>query len=260
MACDDRAVKDTAAGAVLDQAIGEPEPRLTVAESVAARLRQAILTGQLPPGTPLRLSQVATRMGVSVMPIREAIRMLEAERLVTIEPHRGALVSTLSIEDVEELYAVRSALESLAAKHGTRNIAPRDLKQMRAEFDGMLAAAEKGDPTAFLAHDRKFHGRLYAAAKRPGLVARIDELLENGRRIVDPYVYRPWYPLKVAAEAHRAILEAVERRDAALAELLTRDNIARAGERALLALEEDRERAGDRERAAERGQVDPEGA
>lgn len=237
---------DTSVDAVLDQALGKPEDRPTIAESVAARLRELILTGKLPPGTPLRLSRVATRMGVSVMPIREAIRILEAERLVTVEPRRGASVARLTIDDIEEVYAIRSALESLAAKHGTRNIDAKDMKAMRRAFDAMVRASKAGDTGAFLLHDRQFHALLYAASGRHQLVARIDELLENGRRIVDPYVYRSWYPLKVATEAHRPILEAVERRDPALVEQLIRDNIARAGERALLAFEEDadRERSG----------------
>src|SRR5215213_11489304 len=210
--------------AVLDEAFGAPEERLTIAGSVAARLRELILTGKLPPGTPLRLTQVASRMGVSVMPIREAIRILESERLVTIEPRRGASVARLSIDDIEELYAVRGALEGLAAKHGTRAIGARDIKAMRTEFAAMTRASQAGDTGAFLAHDRRFHALLYAASGRTQLVARIDELLESGRRIVDPYVYRPWYPLKVTTEAHRPILEAVAARDATLAEALIRDN------------------------------------
>jgi len=246
---------ETSPKAVLDEAFGEPEERPTIAESVAARLRELILTGKLPPGTPLRLSQVATRMGVSVMPIREAIRILEAERLVTIEPRRGASVARLSIDDIEELYAIRAALEALAAKHGTRAIGARDVKAMRTEFEAMSRASEAGDTGAFLRHDRRFHAILYAASGRPQLVARIDELLESGRRIVDPYVYRPWYPLKVASDAHRPILEAVERHDAALAEQLIRDNIVRAGERALVAFEEDASRAASDEPAAWSGET-----
>ena len=67
-------------------------------------------------------------------------------------------------------------------------------------------------------------------------------MLASGRRIVDPYVYRPWYPLKVTTEAHRPMLEAVQSRDATLAEALIRDNIAKAGERAIVAFEEDADR------------------
>ena len=95
----------------------------------------------------------------------------------------------------------------------------------------MTRASEAGDTGAFLAHDRRFHALLYAASGRTQLVDRIDDLLESGRRIVDPYVYRPWYPLKVASEAHRPILEAVERHDAALVEQLD-PRQHRAGRRA----------------------------
>jgi len=240
---------DPSAQDLLDDAFGSPGDHPTIAGSVANQLRELILTGKLPPGTPLRLSKVATRMGVSVMPVREAIRILEAERLVTVEPRRGASVAHLSIDDIEELYAVRSALEGLAARHGTTQISAKGLKAMRTELAAMAKASDAGDRGGFLAHDRKFHDALYQASGRPRLVARIDELLESGRRIVDPYVYRPWYPLKVTTEAHRPILEAVEARDAVLAEALIRDNIAKAGERAIVAFEEDR----DREMGGEKG-------
>lgn len=221
-------------GAIFDEAFGEPEERLTVAESVAGRIRELILTGKLPPGTPLRLAQLASRLGVSVMPVREAIRILEAERLVTVEPRRGAHVAQLTLDDVEELYAVRSALEALAARHGARAIKPADVRRMRTALEAMERAAAAGDVTAFLAHDRRFHDVLYVASGRPGLVARIHELLANGRRIVDPHVYQPSFPLSAAAEAHRPILDAVGRRDTRLVEELIRDNIAQAGERVLL--------------------------
>jgi len=233
---------DESAKAVFDAAFGLPEDHPTVAGAVASQLRELILTGKLPPGTPLRLTKVANRLRVSVMPVREALRVLEAERLVTVEPRRGASVARLSIDDIEELFAVRSALEGLAARHGTRHITRQGLRTMRAEFTAMVRASDSDDRAGFLEHDRRFHEVLYAASGRPRLVARIQELMESGRRIVDPCVYRPWYPLKVTTEAHRPILEAVEGRDATLAEALVRDNIARAGERALVAFEEDADR------------------
>ena len=159
--------------AVLDEAFGSPGGASRRSPSRSpAQLRELILTGKLPPGTPLRLSKVAGRMGVSVMPVREAIRILEAERLVTVEPRRGASVARLSIDDIEELYAVRSALEGLAARHGTRHITARGIRTMRTEFAAMTRASDAGDRARSWRHDRRFHAILYvasgpAAARRP---------------------------------------------------------------------------------------------
>ena len=232
----------TSRGTLLESVLGDPEPQPTVSEHVAARLRELILTGRLPPGTRLRLSHVANRLGVSVMPVREAMRILEAERLVISEPRRGAVVAGLSFEDIEELFAVRGALESLAAEHGAERIDTDGVRAMRTEFDAMGEACDSGDKTGFLAHDRRFHSILYESAGRPALLARIDELLESARRAGDPYIYRDWYPLPEVVEAHRPILEAVERHDHRLVAQLVRENISRASEQALRAFEEDRQR------------------
>ena len=105
--------------------------RETMTEAAAGILRGLILSGKLPPGTPLRLNQLASRLGMSVMPVREALRALEAERLVTFRAHHGATVTELSAEDVEEAYAVREALEGLAARDGVRNLTDASLGLIR---------------------------------------------------------------------------------------------------------------------------------
>ncbi len=218
--------------ALIDEVDLEPHPRETLAAAAAAAIRGLILSGQLPPGTPLRLNHLAARLGMSVMPVREALRVLEAERLVTIRAHHGATVTALSVEDVEEAYAVRAALEGLAARDGVRNLTDETLSEIRAAFQRMVVAASAGDRDALVEHDQTFHRTLYQAGGRPERYRRIIELWESTRRAI-PLIYRAWDPLELAIAAHRPILEAVEARDATAAQRLSRAHTEQAARRVL---------------------------
>jgi DNA-binding GntR family transcriptional regulator len=219
----------------LDAVLSEPENRQTLAESITGRLRQLILDGQLPPGQALRPANLAPRLGVSVMPVREALRILEAEGLVTFRPRIGARVAEIREEDVEELYVVRGALEGLAARLGAKNLTDSDLADIHEAFDKMTAARAIEDFDAFSQYDREFHQRQYAASGRPALVKRILDLWDVGRRI---YAVAPRTRVSIepAYAAHQAILEALDGRDAEAAELRTRIHTEESAERILSAL------------------------
>ncbi|MBX3031688.1 MAG: GntR family transcriptional regulator [Chloroflexi bacterium] len=218
--------------ALIDEVELKPHSRETFTDAAATAIRGLILSGQLPPGTPLRLNHLATRLGMSVMPVREALRVLEAERLVTFRAHYGATVTALSVEDVEEAYAVRAALEGLAARDGVRNLTEQVLDEIRAAFERMVQAASSGDRDALVEHDQVFHRTLYQAGGRPERYRRIIELWESTRRAT-PLVYRAWDPLDLALAAHRPILEAVEARDERAAQRLSRSHTEQAGRRIL---------------------------
>jgi DNA-binding GntR family transcriptional regulator len=221
----------------LDAVLSEPEDRQTLAASITGRLRQLILDGQLPPGQALRPADLAPRLGVSVMPIREALRILEAEGLVTFKPRIGARVAEIRAEDVEELYLVRGALEGLAARLAATNLTDAGLAELREAFDQMTTARACDDFDAFSKYDREFHRRQFAASGRPGLVKRILDLWDVGRRIYS-ITPRTRESMEPAYEAHRAILEALDRRDADAAERRTRIHTEEAAERILGALRE----------------------
>jgi DNA-binding GntR family transcriptional regulator len=234
-------------GALLDSVLGPPHDSRTMAEMVAQRLKQLILDGQLPPGTPLRLSQVSERLGVSVMPVRDALRLLEAERLVTIVPRRGAVVTDLSIEDAEEVYTTRVALEALAARVAVEKLADDDVVALREAFDQLAEAQGSRDLRAFIDADHVFHSRLYEASGRESLIRNISDLVDRSRRYA-PYAYRSWQPLDAALAAHRPILDAIVARDMLLVERLTTDHMAAAQTRLL---SEIRREAAERSRAHE---------
>ncbi len=221
--------------AVVAQALGGPHDSRTMAETVAARLRDPIIDGQLPPGTVLRLARIADQLGVSIMPVREAFRLLETEGLVVVTPRRGAVVSELSVDDIEETYAIRVALEGLAARRATERLNFQDRAEIREYYERMSSAMEQGDLRAFIEADHDFHMRLYVASGRDHLIQTISDLTNRSRRY-SPYGYRTWQTLDAALGSHIPILDAIDAGDAALAERLTGEHMAAAGARLLEAV------------------------
>lgn len=225
-------------GPDLAAVLGGPHDRRTMGETVANRLRDLIIEGQLAPGTVLRQARVAAQLGVSIMPVREAFRLLEAERLVVVYPRHGAVVAELSVDDIEEVYAVREALEGLAARHATPRVTPEDLVAIQEQFKRMELAKRTGDLRAFIEADHDFHMRLYVVSGRESLIRSISELTTRSRRY-SPYGYASWQPLERALGAHEPIMEAIAAGDAALVEQRTRQHMAAAGKRLLDAVQRD---------------------
>lgn len=171
---------------------------------LAAVLREAIVTGVLQAGEELNQVLLARQFGVSRVPVREAIRLLEAEGLVVSPPHRRSVVSALTPEVLGELYEVRLRLEELLLGAAVPRLGPQDL----AEADALVAAMGRvRDHRAWLRLNDRFHDTLYRAAGRPFVSALVRQL----RQQVQRYVWLSGRALYRAAEAnaeHRRILEA----------------------------------------------------
>lgn len=200
--------------------------RKTTAEVVAEALRRAILEGALSGGERLRQNELASQFGVSRMPIREALRLLETEGLVTAQPHRGYTVTQLSPEQVGEIYEMRTCLEAMAARLAAPLLSDDDLSALEALYDAMRGAA---DVATFLRLNRAFHGRIYAASGRRRLCDLIDRLRDE----VEPYL-RVYLSLvrqdDRGHEDHAAILEACRLRDPDLAARRTSEHLSRIAE------------------------------
>ena len=154
----------------------------TMAEAALVELQEEILTGQLPPGAPLRLEEVARRLDMSISPVREAVRRLEALGLAVHVPHRGARVSEIAVDDLHDTYEVRLELETLAVRRAAERFAPADGEAARSHLVAYVAAHERGDARDARAAHTAFHFALYAASGSDWLVRLIRPAWENCER------------------------------------------------------------------------------
>jgi DNA-binding GntR family transcriptional regulator len=186
----------------------------TAQEAVLAELRRRIGSGELAPGTPLRQDELAAGLGVSRVPLREALRMLEAEGQVSYAAHRGYRVADLHVDDLAEIYHLRGLLEDDLALRSVRDQQPKHVMAVRRAFE-RLTAAESGpapDPAALADANRDFHWAILRPAPR---AERILTMLWDAS---DAYRAR-WFadPGNVARGAHEhdEVMAAVAAGDAA---------------------------------------------
>src|SRR5437660_11786298 len=117
----------------------------TMAEAALDELRESIVLGELVPGTPLRLEDLAASLGMSISPIREAVRQLEALGLAEHVPHHGAKVVALDVEELRDLFSIRLALESMAVRRAASLFDPADAETARANLSAYDEARQRGD-------------------------------------------------------------------------------------------------------------------
>jgi len=167
--------------------MNRPIERRTVAAEAAEILRRRILSGDLKAGQPIRQEQIAQELGVSRIPLREALKQLEAEGFVTIEPHKGAIVSTLSLAEVEELFELRIRLECWLLADAIPRMREADFAHLDAIIDESRAMDNRGDN---LAHWGDINWRLHEALYRPAgkpvsvkLLKRIHDNLDRYLRL-----------------------------------------------------------------------------
>lgn len=154
----------------------------TMAEVAAAELQEAILTGELAPGAPLRLEDLARSLGMSISPVREAVRRLETLGLAAHVPHRGARVTELAIDDLHDTYEARLALETLAIRRAAARFAEEDAQRASAYLDEYAESHRRGDSRAARRAHADFHFALYAASGSDWLVRLIRPAWENCER------------------------------------------------------------------------------
>ncbi|WP_460834939.1 GntR family transcriptional regulator [Nocardioides hungaricus] len=147
-----------------------------LADQVYNVLRNAIISGELPAGSRLRIRDVAEQVGTSVMPVREAIRRLEEGGFAHREPHKGAVVKGLTLEELIHVYDVRKVLEREAARRGAEQITPEGCARMEAEYGFMRAAVAEGRLEDHLRLDEALLTVLYTASGNPVLVKTIQSL------------------------------------------------------------------------------------
>src|SRR4051812_20231257 len=150
----------------------------TLAEKAFDALHDAILTGRLPPGARLPIEDLAEVLNMSPMPIREAVRRLDAAGLVENIPHRGARVTGLSVVDLAEVYEVRLSLEPMAVRHAAERFTPADEERSRRRLAELDAASDDSSSATFEAHE-EFHFALYDTAGSTWLLRTIRPVWET---------------------------------------------------------------------------------
>lgn len=186
------------------------------------RLRKLVTTGELPQGSKIPERELCTRFGVSRTPLREAIKVLAAEGLVQLEPHRGAVVARMTLEELEEALPISAAIEALSGELACRHITDEEIAAIKALHDRMIAAHDAADWDTYLSLNRKIHESILEAARNPLLTSIYDAIFFRvGRTRVRPQL-TPDVVARALAD-HNAIIEALERRQGArLSALLKR--------------------------------------
>lgn len=150
-------------------AADEAVERRSLGEVVAERLREAIVAGSVRPGQRLRESELSARFQVSRSPIRDAFNRLSSEKLLTIRPHRGAVVASMPLRDMEEVYSLRLSLEGLAVRLAIERATGDDLSALRAVAAHQPGVATPETAREFAELDMTFHDLIYRAARHERL-------------------------------------------------------------------------------------------
>ncbi len=185
---------------------------LPLRDVVFQTLRQAILRGEICPGERLMEIQLAQKPGVSRTPVREAIRMLELEGLVTTIPRRGAVVADITVSDLEDVLEVRLALEELAVRIVCKKLTQEQLKELKdlaAEFRETL---NDDDVVKCAEADMKFHDAIYNATGNKRLIQILNNLREQMYRYRMEYL-KDRNSHQILVREHAEILEALEQAD-----------------------------------------------
>lgn len=196
---------------------------------VLSELRRVIASGAVPPGSPIPLDDVAAFFGVSLIPVREALKTLLGEGLLEHQPRLGYTVTALSQAELDELYVVRGALEAAALEAAVRQSGRADHERATAIHEALDRAVAADDAAAFQRASREYHEALLAPCRMPRLLHMLDiawnltepvqtmmrtteedraGMREDHQHMLDAFVARDAEALKAVAEAHHNRLTA----------------------------------------------------
>jgi DNA-binding GntR family transcriptional regulator len=188
--------------------LGAGIQRQSTTDQAADVIRQAILSGRLLPGTPLREAALATELGVSRNTVREAARILESESIVRYQMNRGNIVADVTGSDVTDIYAARAAIELAAADALTSHRDPAIYAGLAELVHAIELAFDRNDTAAMLDGDRRFHANLVAATRSTRL-CRIYGQLQQEQRLALALAERSSRELGRTADDHRVLLDAL---------------------------------------------------
>jgi DNA-binding GntR family transcriptional regulator len=203
---------------------------IPLGDSLTARvvetLRARIISSDLEPGARLNQAALAAELGVSRIPVRDALRTLASEGLVELRGRSGAIVTQLSVHTLQELYELREAIEPLVSRLGVLRIGRAQIQRMRELLEVMLGGPATAD---WLRANAAFHAEVYRGSGRPLMIALVEQLRRQTDRYLRLHVEVIGQTEHLDAE-HERILEAAARRDAEAVQQLTAAHLATSHE------------------------------
>jgi len=208
----------------------------TKKEKVYVHLRKNIINGLRSPGERLKISQIARHFEISEIPVREALQKLSTEGYVTFKPHIGAVVSSMSVENIREIFELRIALESLATKLSVDHLTNNHLQTLENITVEAQIFIDERRYEDYAEWNRHFHESIYKHCNNQRLYKMIFDLWSNTRRY--PQIFRTRESIEQSNIEHKEILAALKERNGELAEKLTKDHKTRSYHTLLSIIEE----------------------
>jgi DNA-binding GntR family transcriptional regulator len=209
--------------------------REQLSDEVAGHLRAAIMSGTLRPGTFIRLDETAARLGVSITPVREALRTLRGEGMVQLEPHRGHVVAALSRADIADIFWLQGTIAKELAASAAEHISDRDIDELERLNTQLARALEQSDPEVIASAEFAFHRVFNRSTGR----IKLAWFLLHVARYLPPLIYATdpaWGTAAVAS--HTELVAALRRRDVNAVVRLTSDQFTDGARRLTARLDE----------------------
>ena len=207
--------------------LGHRQLARNASEIACELIREAIVDGRLEPGRPLKEEELARELGISRTPVREALRVLQTEGLVTSTPNRSAVVRSHDADELAQMYELRALLEGYAARCAAPRISEEGLERLRESCARFASLVHDDDLSELVKENVNFHQIVLEAAGNPRLSGMVRSVIEL------PLVYRSylWYSAEqklISEHYHRQIAKALEDRDAERAELIMKEHVYEA--------------------------------
>ncbi|MDZ4842559.1 MAG: GntR family transcriptional regulator [Hyphomicrobium aestuarii] len=186
--------------------------RRTLHDEVAGQLRALIISGELAPGEKVPEAALAERFGVSRTPMREALKVLAFENFVKLLPNKGAIVTRLTREEIDELFPIMGALEGLAGELACRNLKLKDLVHIKRLHEAMIQCYERDDWPGYAKHNRAIHEQIFQSAGNASLSQLFEQLMLRIRSVRFTARSSPEGWLE-AIKDHEEMIRALEARD-----------------------------------------------
>jgi DNA-binding GntR family transcriptional regulator len=196
----------------MDGEVASPISRRQLHDELLGRLREYIIEGALPDETKIPEKELCERFGVSRTPLREALKVLAFEGLVVLNHNRGAIVKTLSLEDLDEAFPIYGRLEALAGELACQRLSQSEIDRLRALHDAMVTAHSKGNVQSALALNEQIHAGIQTGSGNGNLLQLLSYVSSRVRRARLTLSYSR-DALDAAMTDHERMMTALERRD-----------------------------------------------